>query len=309
MKLLIKHTINKSNHLINHESKLVFLGSCFAEEIAARFKINGVDVLSNPFGVIFHPSAIASIFINEICDFPIFQRENIFFTYFASSTIYALTKEELVEKLHIAKNNLVTSVQQATHVFITFGTSVGYTNTEFECVVANCHKMPSVDFKKEITSLKKMEEEWNLVFSLVNSWNPACKVILTVSPVRHLKEGLVVNTRSKARLFELVSVLEEIGASYFPSYEICMDELRDYRFFKEDGLHPNKLAVDYCWGKIKETFCDQETNNVLNEIDHLRNMKNHVLLQPESLDSLRFNENKNKSLSAFKQKYPHINWQ
>lgn len=272
---------------IEYGKNILFLGSCFSDEIAVKAKYQGFKVDSNPFGTIFHPLAL-SRFIKEtlsaqVLSERIIQRNDLYFSWEASSAVVGFSRNELISNIQKARSDWKEKLLSATHLFVTFGTSWGYRLTENNLLVANCHKFPASNFTKELSSQSDIVKEWTETIALLLEFNPSLKVIFTVSPVRHIKDGLIENNRSKAILLDAVRILEqEMNCSYFPSYEIVIDELRDYRFFKTDNVHPNELAINYVWQRFSNCYFSNETVTIIKEVLKIRNEEAHKSLTPTS---------------------------
>lgn len=299
---------------MKHGDRCVLMGSCFSNEMGAHFTTHGFDVLSNPFGTIFHPEPIARIISETISGDVhgerIFQRKDLFFSWDAGGTIFGKSAEALQDELTFQRASLLEYLKTSRYLFVTFGSVFGYTEKDLEKVVANCHKMPSGSFDKSLTDIYLLTETWMNALSSLQVLNPLLHVVFTVSPVRHAKDGLVANNRSKARLFELITALEEkhAAASYFPSYEIVMDELRDYRFYKEDGLHPNEQATKYVWEKLKQSLFGAETQLLCEQIASLRRREAHRSLYPESLENEHFVSDTRQKIREFLRLHPEVKW-
>ena len=272
---------------IEYGKNILFLGSCFSDEISVKAKHQGFKMDSNPFGTIFHPLAL-SRFINEIVSDQvlserIIQRNDLFFSWDASSSIVGFSPNELIANIQKARSDWKENLLSATHLFVTFGTSWGYRLTENNLLVANCHKFPASNFTKELSLQSDIVKEWKETISLLLKFNPSLKIIFTVSPVRHIKDGLIENNWSKAILLDAVRILEkEMNCAYFPSFEIVMDELRDYRFFKTDHVHPNELAINYVWQRFSNCYFSNETIEISKEVLKIRNEEAHRSLTPAS---------------------------
>jgi len=305
LKLKIDFEVEPSLKKINHKSKSVFLGSCFSDDIAKKFVEGGLEVLSNPFGSLFHPIAIANLFDDIEIESSCFQRGDVWFSWLTSGVVYAMTKEELVHKIEVLKKELIQSVIEANFIFITFGTAIGYRLKSTGQFVANCHKIPLNQFVKELTEVEGMVLIWKKLIRKINELNPSLQIVFTISPVRHIKEGIIENNLSKSHLFALTY---KLNGSYFPSYEIVMDELRDYRFYKEDLVHPNELAISYVWSKFRSAFMDISANLLIDEVLQVRLMIGHTLLYPESVESSKFNEKLNQKKEAILKILPNIKW-
>lgn len=274
-------------HKIEYGKDILFLGSCFSDEMAIKAKLHGLKVDSNPFGTVFHPLAISRFIKETLTEASvserIAQRNDLFFSWDASGSIFGLSENDLISKTQVARLSWKINLQKATHLFITFGTSWGYKSIENGLLVANCHKFPASDFEKVLSSQSEIVSDWKEVIGLLLEYNPNLNIIFTVSPVRHIKDGLIENNRSKAILLDALSALEkEKSCSYFPSFEIVIDELRDYRFFKIDHVHPNELAISYVWERFSKCYFSNETNEISQEVLKIRNEESHRSLTPSS---------------------------
>ena len=251
---------------ISYHSSLLLLGSCFSDVMANKLIEAKFQTVSNPFGVIFNTSSLRFWFEQLVQRRPISVREleqvNDYFVHFqAHSCFNAPDAALVVDQLQEAYRLFQASVSSATHIFITLGTAWVYVRLETQQIVANCHKAPQAHFRKVLQSTESIREDLQHIKSVIQTINPKAKLIFTVSPVRHLKDGMVENQRSKARLITaLHDYLDTQNQDfYFPSYELLLDDLRDYRFYDRDMLHPNDLAVDYIWDRFKAYFFDTET--------------------------------------------------
>lgn len=281
---------------IGYADDILLLGSCFSDDIGAKLSYYGFNSLSNPYGTIFHPYVIARNILEGLSDqmkVRQVERDEILMSYNAGSQIYGTDSEQLVKKLNERKELLKKYLISSKVIFITFGTAWGYIERETGEIVANCHKAPSQNFEKKLSSIEEMEKQWTEAIKKIKQGNPEVKIVLTVSPVRHSKEGLVENNRSKARLIELVYHLSGISdVYYFPSYEILIDELRDYRFYKKDLVHPSAEAIEIIWERLIEHILNEKDVNLLELISQYRSMCEHVLIHPESSNASSFENRK-----------------
>jgi len=298
---------------ITHNSKLIFLGSCFSDEISKLSTLNGFQNCSNPFGTIFHPIALANVIMNTI-DEPIvydsyINSEGNHFSLLASSKIFADSKSLLFNEINNISKSFYASIRSSDILFVTFGTAWGYMDKKNKIITANCHKMPKELFSKELSSIDSMFQTWTNVIKKLTDLNPNLKIVFTVSPVRHLKDGLVENNRSKSRLIELVNKLKDTyDVVYFPSYEIVIDQLRDYRFYKVDRVHPNREAINFVWSKFMNYFMSSKTVELSKKIKNVKESLNHVAFNPQSnayKKHLNTTLLKKKEISEL---YPSINW-
>ena len=272
---------------ITHNSKMLFMGSCFSDEISEISTLYGFNNYSNPFGTIFHPIALANVLLNAISE-PIIHdtysnSEGCHFSLLTSSKIFASSKSLLFSEINTISKSFIEHLICSDVLFITFGSSWGYTDIKQNLISANCHKMPQKMFLKELSSIDSMYQIWENVIEKLNDLNPNLKIVFTISPVRHSKDGLIENNRSKARLIELVNKLtESYNVSYFPSYEIIIDQLRDYRFFKSDRVHPNKEAISFVWNRFMKCFMSSQTMDIAQQIKNIKEALNHQAIQPNS---------------------------
>lgn len=299
---------------IQHSDQLITLGSCFSDEMGTQFSYYGFDCLSNFGGTLFHPLAIAKLLkevqLNEKDrSYEILQREDVYFSWLMGGTVFEYSKEALISKMNDMYEHLTSYLFTAKVLFVTFGSAKGYRLLATGKVVANCHKLPASNFEQSLTSLDELKYEWVSILSQLKKHYPQLKVVFTVSPVRYVKDGLIENNRSKSRLFELIGELEQTGlAIYFPAYEIVIDELRDYRFFKSDGFHPNELAVNYVWQKLEKSLMNDATIVLNDKIGNLRKQFLHTSLYSESEVTKSFENKRNALLEKLMHDYPIITW-
>ena len=269
---------------IDHSAKIFALGSCFAESISERLQRAKFSVTTNPFGVLFNPLSIASA-IDRLADTRAFAVCDIregregFFSFEAHSSLDGKTQTEIFANLNQAVAQGSKALHDADWVILTFGTAWVY-----ECegkVVANCHKQPASEFERRRLSVEEIVERYRILFDGVLRDK---RVILTVSPVRHLGDGLQENSLSKAILRlaveELVAKYE--NAHYFPSYEILIDDLRDYRYYADDLAHPSKMAVEYVWEHFCEYALTDKARELLPKIEQIVMAAEHRPFNPES---------------------------
>ncbi|TFV97143.1 GSCFA family protein [Algoriphagus kandeliae] len=282
---------------ISHQSKILSMGSCFAQSMGTKMEAHKFDISINPFGTIFHPMALADLLKMALEKGPIdenliVEREGNYFHYSAHSDLFGISKEDLLQKLNKQLEIARESLLEVSHLILTFGTAWIY-ELKNSRRVANCHKQPQKIFQKRLTELEEMKVSLKEVFKELTSINPNLNIILTVSPVRHIKDGIPENQLSKSLLRVLCHQLEKEFDSfaYFPSYEIMMDELRDYRFYKEDRIHPTEEAENYIWEKWMKTYFSSETQQKVNEIAKVMRELAHRPLNPHSESHRKFLQN------------------
>lgn len=296
---------------LHYSDSVFFIGSCFSEHIANRSKENGMHVNAD-FGTFFHPFSIAKILswsIKDIENLNHFQKEDVFLSWDLPSTFHAMNSSDFDRQLLALRNRLEQGLASSKYLFVTFGTSYFYRHIGMNTFVANCHKIPNSEFQKEIATIGEMYRVWDELLDVLLKKFPHIKLVFTVSPVRHTKDGLVENTLSKARLFELIHRLKEkYACHYFPAYELVIDVLRDYRFFSSDEVHPNDAAIDFVWQHFKTTFFSAEMRTTADELQRLRKLLHHKYLHPLAQKSIELKQNTLESYKQFKAENPNINW-
>jgi hypothetical protein len=296
--------------LFDHHQPKLLIGSCFSDEIGSILQQNGFDCLVNPGGTLFHPLAIAKLLnwaLDEPSSLRIFQRQDVFLSWDLSGTFYALSEADFATKTAELHASLHYYLKKSSHLVLTFGTAWAYYLNADQQVVANCHKAPSNSFAKVLSDLSQLQDEWTLLVQRLAQFNPELKLIFTVSPVRHLKDGLVENNRSKARLHLLVEALcAQPNCSYFAAYELVLDELRDYTFFKADGVHPNQKAIAAIWQLFAQQIFDPSTKALVEEWEALQKSKAHRILYPESREGQQLKRKLLEKESAFFNQYPQF---
>ena len=309
MKLQLDFHPEISNEKIQIGNKITLLGSCFSDEIAIRMRNSGIQVVANPFGTIFHPTALANLLLTIDLESSVIKRDDLFFSWLAAGSIYSSSKENLVSKLLELQNYLTESIRTSSFLFVTFGTAFAYEHEKYVSVVANCHKFPASNFQKVLSSVSEMDQDWNLCLEKIYDINPNINVVFTVSPVRHIKDGIIENNRSKARLIELTNRFSEMtNTKYFPSYEIVIDVLRDYRFYKEDLIHPTNHTVDYIYKQLESVFMEEDTRNITDQVRKLKAYEKHKVLYPESFKTTEFESVKNEKIADFLKNNPKVFW-
>ena len=306
--------ISKSNHPIDYTSKIVSLGSCFAENIGDKFSYFKFQNTVNPFGIIYNPVSIENI-VSRAVHKKYFTTEDVFFhnelwhCFEVHSELSNPNKEIFIHSLNQKLDDFYFQIANASHCIITYGTSWVYRVKTAHQTVANCHKVPQNQFDKEILAIATLEKSLENTIALIQKVNAECSLIFTVSPVRHIKDGFVENQRSKAHL--LCAIHEIINTevpivNYFPSYEIMMDELRDYRFYAEDMLHPNQVAIDYIWERFLLTQISESIYPTMQEVCTVQKGLAHRPFNPETESHHKFLHALSKKIASLSAQFPHI---
>ncbi|GGD14338.1 GSCFA domain-containing protein [Flavobacterium orientale] len=307
-------SLSTNDNQIDYTARLVLMGSCFAENISEKFSYYKFRNLVNPFGIIFNPFSIESS-IERITQKNYFTEDAIFFhndlwhCFEVHSELSNANKDELLATLNVIIDTAFLEFQNATTCIITYGTSWVYRNNESGKVVANCHKVPQKEFSKELLSIAQIEASIQRSCALLQEINPNCHFIFTISPVRHLKDGFVENQLSKSHLIAAIhnSRSATRNSNYFPSYEIMMDDLRDYRFYAEDMLHPNQVAIDYIWTIFKNTFISEGSFSLMKEIETIQKAFSHRPFNLQSEAHQKFLSNLERSIQQLQKLHPGLN--
>nr|WP_322624029.1 GSCFA domain-containing protein [uncultured Flavobacterium sp.] len=316
MQFSTKTPIQEGNIKIDYNSNILSLGSCFAVNMGEKFDYFKLRNTINPFGILFNPLALEKI-IRYACENKTFSDADVFYhnelwqCYDAHSDLSSPDKDQLLLNLNTACSTLREALLSATHITITLGTAWVYRLTETTELVANCHKVPQKLFTKELLSVNTIFDSLTNILSLIEKLNSNATVIFTVSPVRHIKDGFTENQWSKANLISALHQTlnhkpQTINSSYFPSYEIMMDELRDYRFYAEDMIHPSQVAIDYIWQRFTESRISEEAQHTMKLADNIQKSLLHRPFNPESDSHKKFLENLGTKIATLQQKHPHI---
>lgn len=296
MQFTTKIPVQKSTFPIDYDSKVMLLGSCFAENMGKKFDYFKFQAITNPFGIIFNAVSLEKL-IRRAVENRTFTENDIFFhndlwhCYEVHSELSNLDKDAFLESLNDIIRSTNKQLNESTHIIITLGTSWVYRNIETNEIVANCHKVPQKQFTKELLSIHQTEESLQSIISLIHSVNPNCNFIFTVSPVRHIKDGFAENTLSKAHLIAAIHKTithHPSPITYFPAYEIMMDELRDYRFYAEDMLHPSQTAIDYIWIQFFENYISESVFGLMKEICSIQKGLQHRPFNPNTESNQKF---------------------
>ena len=263
MKLQTIVEIKPSERKIGYEDRILMLGSCFSDEIGAQMAQRNMQVTCNPFGTLYNPLSIAQAINLQLHQLPLVEYDGLWHSMAHHGSFSRPTKEESEQAINESVEVMQRALNEATVVIVTFGTAWVYEmNGE---VVANCHKMPENWFTRRRLTVEEIVATWKPILEQYKDkyW------IFTVSPIRHIKDGLHENQLSKATLLMAVDQMVNSQWSngklhYFPSYEILLDELRDYRFYADDLVHPSSLAVNYIWERFADTYCTNQTRNQMN---------------------------------------------
>ncbi len=278
-----------SDPKINHNSPLLTIGSCFSDSIGNKLIENKFDALVNPFGTVYNPISIHETLKNTIrLLYPSSQsyllQQGLFFNYHFHSKFAAANEDDLVRQLTTAIDSSHAFIMESKVLIITYGTSFVYERTDTNEIVANCHKVPGSRFNKRLLSVEEILLSFQSLHKDITENLSVEKIILTVSPVRHIKDTLELNSLSKSilRIACQHLVNQYSNVAYFPSFEIMMDDLRDYRFYKNDMIHPTDTAEDYMWEKFSKAYFNEPTLQFLKQWGEIKKAIAHRPIQADS---------------------------
>lgn len=313
MKLQTIIDIPKTKTGLKYSDKIMFLGSCFAENIGNKLHKNRFRVDLNPFGILYNPLSIAST-INDLLANREFSSQDLFFhqgqfhSFSHHSKFSGVDKDICIDEINQRVKNSSHWLNETDYLFVTFGSAFVYYKRHTNSVVSNCHKLPDKEFIRKRVSVDEIVNLWQDVINALTSKRPNLKIVFTVSPIRHWKDGAHENQLSKATLHLAIDELvkNNSGCSYFDAYEIMMDELRDYRFYNEDMIHPSNQAIDYIWEKFVASQLADDTVVALTEWTKLNLALQHRPLHPHSGTYRHFLEQNLQKLEEFTKKYPYF---
>ena len=298
---------------ITYNDRILTLGSCFAENIGTKLQEAFFLTFINPFGVMYNPMSVAQgirylLSEKEFTAADLFQSGSLWNSLAHSSTFSATTADEALQKINSRLLAARYFLRETNVMMITLGTAWVFELVDTRKIVSNCHKLPASRFTRRRLSVDEIINEFTEVFGFLRNSYPGLKFIFTVSPIRHWKDGAHENTVSKSTLHLAVDALEKQFdfVHYFPAYEIMMDELRDYRFYASDMLHPSDVAVDYIWQRFGDTYFSSETLNLIKELERLRADLNHRPLHPETEEYRLFQLSVEKKKNGLIQDYPFL---
>lgn len=296
-----------------HDHKIMTVGSCFALSIGNKLKNAGFNVSINPSGILFNPDSIKDC-IGSIVSKKIFRSEDFFFhngkysSFRLHSDYSGEDEKEVLEKINASVEQAHRFIREAGFLFVTLGSAWVYEHISTGKIVANCHKVPGSEFRKKKMGINDIISNFSYVISHLKNINPGIKIIFTISPVRHIRDGFVENQWSKSTLnvavHELLRRYDDVY--YFPAYEFVIDDLRDYRFFEKDMVHPNDMAVDYVWEKFKQHYFTSDTIKLSEEVEQLNRNLMHRPFLSESEAYKSFVSKNEKELSRLKKLLPHL---
>ncbi len=299
---------------MSHQQGVLLIGSCFSEHIYNKLNNLKFTTKTNPFGIVFNPKSIA-LSINRILTKnyftinDVFEKEGLWFCFEAHTSIFKQTQIELVNSLNTTINEWYKNLKMTKWLIITVGSAYAYKHTEQQQIVANCHKLPHSIFEKQLLQSNDIVADYSILIGALRQINPELQIILTVSPVKHLRDGIIENSLSKAILLQAVHQLvnQHTNCQYFPAYELVTDDLRDYRFYKADMAHPNDMAIDYVWQKFEEVYFSDDTKLINLKLADIHSAYNHKPLNKGTEAFTKFKSTYYKKCETLQTQYPWVN--
>lgn len=315
MKLHLNHTPTPLQEKIGHADKILMVGSCFAENIGDHLLQYKFNALVNPNGILFNPISISKAiqsFIgnSDVKDSGLVKNSELYYSFDHHGEFHSESQNELLVQIKASRSKAHSFLKDSNWLIITFGSAFVYRYLKTNSIVANCHKLPQQEFKKELLSVENITGEFNSLIKALVDFNPELKIILTVSPVKYLRDGLVENNLSKATLIQSVHELirNNENCYYFPAYELVTDDLRDYRFYKEDLAHPNEAAIKYVWDKFSEAAFDNGTKKLNERIKEIIQASNHRPIHQNSAQHIDFKKDLLKKCDTIEKEFPFLNF-
>ena len=304
----------KASFDITHRSTMLLFGSCFSENIGLKLRENKFRVNVNPFGVLYNPFSISSA-INRLLDGHVFAdkdfvcHNNSYHSFMHHGSFSNANIDDALSNINNEFGIASAQLVAADFLLITFGTSYVFRWKETGEVVGNCHKIPATQFVRERLTIDEITLVWRKLLERMLVANPHLKILFTVSPIRHFKDGAHQNQLSKSILHLSIDQLMQqfpANAFYFPAYEIMMDQLRDYRFYTDDMLHPSQLAQNYIWKRFGASYFSKETQSIIDEWQRIHQSLSHKPNNTDSEAYQKFLHRTIEDIEAFQQKHSFI---
>lgn len=321
MKFHFEFDIKKAPAPVLHTHQLMLVGSCFTENIGEKLRKHKFRVLENPNGILFNPVSVAEAVLAYIDNKTyttndLFLHNETWHSWKHHSRFSGITIDESLQKINAATLEAHHHLKHTDHLMLTLGSAWLYTLTEEApagaagSVAANNHKAPAGWFRKRLMQPGEVIALFNTMIEKLRVFNPSLQIIFTISPVRHLREGAVENNRSKAALIQAVHELAEQHPHiyYFPAYEIVIDDLRDYRFYAEDLVHPNYQATQYVWEKFINACMTNETRELMKTISEINLAHQHKPFNPLTQQHIHFLQSYLVKTKSLQEQHPYLDF-
>lgn len=315
MNLQTKITVAAPDFLIDYNSRLMMLGSCFAENMGSKFSYYKFDVDVNPCGIIYNPLSVANV-LRLIVEGKQFEKSDLrqvggkWVSLYHHGAFSSTDPDECLRRINDRLAKATGELRTLDLLVITWGTAWVYRYTRENIVVSNCHKIPSQEFERSRLSVEDIVKEYLMLIGRLREINPGLRILFTVSPIRHWKDGAHGNQLSKATLLLAIDRLREElqHVYYFPAYEIVLDELRDYRFYADDMLHMSGFTVDYIWERFLYSFISPEVLGLMNQIGRVNKGVAHRPFDPQSEEYHRLVKKMLAEIAMISRSYPMIDF-
>jgi len=315
MEFRLEFTPRPFDQKISHRHKLFLAGSCFTEQIGSKLAAHKFRIIDNPNGILFNPVSITKSLTSYIenkvyTEADLFYNNELWGSWEHHTRFSNVYKDAALSTINASQDAAHQFLKEADWLLLTLGSSFVY-ELENNQVVANCHKVPTDKFRKKLLSVDEVITTLDGLIYRLKKFNPRLKIIFTISPVRHLRDGFIENNRSKATLINAVHHMVDKfeGLYYFPAYELVIDDLRDYRFFAEDMVHPNYAATNYVWEKFTSACIDEPSQELMKEINIINAAKNHKAFNPASEAHKKFLQNNMERINKLEQKFSYIDFE
>ncbi|HEY5469070.1 MAG TPA: GSCFA domain-containing protein [Bacteroidales bacterium] len=313
MELRTTFPVGQSQNKIGYNTPVMFIGSCFASSIGAMLEMGKIPVMINPAGAVYNPVSVCNT-LDTITSQRVFSQDDLYnydgtyLSFYHYTDFSSDDPSEVLLKINKRSKEAFDFLNRARFLFITFGTARVYRWNETGQIVSNCHKIPANRFERELLTVNDIVSLWSKQLDKFKSLFPYLKIVFTISPVRHWKDGAHGNQLSKSILFLAVEDLlkHSVSPQYFPAYELMMDDLRDYRFYDEDMLHPSSVAINYIWNSFSACYMENKTMNVWDEAVRITKACNHRFNKESKNNTMIFAERMLRQITETEGKIPSI---
>ncbi|MFH0843647.1 MAG: GSCFA domain-containing protein [Bacteroidota bacterium] len=313
MELRTTFNIPPSAHMITYDDPVMFIGSCFAGSIGSKLEAGRMPVMINPSGTVYNPVSVINtlnsvIEAREYMEKDLYNHNGTWLSFDHYTDFSSGNKQEVLERINKKTTEAFKFLSKAQFLFITFGTARVFRHVESGRIVSNCHKIPAAEFKRELLTVDDIADIWKSQLDMLRTFNPGLKVVFTISPVRHWKDGPYGNQVSKSTLFLAVERLLEHPSlpQYFPAYELVMDDLRDYRFYDGDMLHLSDAAIDYIWNAFMRCYFNNTTIDTWREAEKIIRAISHRIRSGEATNIRSFAETMLKKIDVLCSRRPAL---
>jgi hypothetical protein len=315
MKLMLDVDIKSPLKKITYADKIFLIGSCFTEHIGRKLEDLKFSMIQNPNGILFDPVSVSKS-LNSYVDLKKYKQADLFYlnelwqSWNHHSVFSGMDAGSVLLTVNLSQQKAHDDLKKATWLIITLGSSFSYQLADDDQPVANCHRAPGQWFNKHMLSTEETVTVLEESVQKLVDFNPALQIIFTVSPVRHIRDGVVENNRSKARLIEAVHqlVAKYTHIHYFPAYELVIDVLRDYRFYDIDLVHPNYAATEFVFERFEQSFIDPDTRSYMDDIKKIANGYKHKPFQPQTQSHLSFLKSSFEKVRHLQEKLPGLDF-